>query len=527
MLRNALTTAFFRRAYQQYQQKDVPLLYNQEVSLYMQHTCLHNFLQKNQETVFGKEHCFREMGSMGSFEQQYTMFKDLVQILNYEDLHTYITMIKNGAENILRQWETKYLSTTSGTTSGKKYIPITPASMQDQIAIGKNAITACFGSLPYEPAMGKMFFLSGSPELSHVDSKVPHGRLSGIVHKETPALISAFSKSPSYKTNTIEDFATKIDAITHEHLAHPKQLTMIAWIPSYLVQYMEMMLSKSGKATLQEALPNLSMLVIGGVNPAPYKQRLIELLWTDTLPCVETYPASEGFIAYQDTHYPLKEEHDGLLLQTHKGIFFEFVPLSAYTHGKLPNRPPRKWLWEVEIGVPYALILNTNAGLRWYEIGDVIEFTSLNPYRIKFVGRTGNYTSAFGEHVIESEINDLSMVAALHGLVFQEYTVAPRVSWEEKFHEWFVELAPWCTPTSAQRTAAAMAMDSALQAKNEYYRDLRQANTIQLLRIRQLKPGSCTAYLQAQPGFDPQKKLPHVKDNRSIADRLTNEQKII
>ncbi len=512
-----INKAFFSHAYQQYLAKDVPILFDQQKSLEAQQECLHTLVEQAKSTNFGKEHAFREIAHLQKFDQQYTFFQDHVPISDYEMLQAYIAHIKKWAENILRKWETKYLSTTSGTVSGKKYIPITPASMKDQMDIGKNAIAACFGQLDPKPQMWKMFFLSWSPKLSTEGSVIPHGRLSWIVHNETPALISAFAKSPTYKTNCIEDFGAKIDAITNEHLKVPKQLTMIAGIPSYLKDYIEAMLAKWNKATLKELLPNLSMLVIWGVNPAPYKAELMRLLGDPTLPCVETYPASEGFIAYQDTHYPLNEQHNGMLLQTHKGIFFEFIPLEDYAHGELTPQHRRLWLGEIEIGKPYALILNTNAGLRWYEIGDVVTFTSLNPYRIKFSGRTWNFISAFGEHVIEPEIQSLAEIAKQHGVLIEEYTVAPHTQ-DKQYHERFVELSGNTLPIGEQLSAACHAMDAALQQKNEYYRDLRKAWTLLPLQIRILKPWSCSKYMQAQPGFDPQKKLPHLRDDRKIVE---------
>lgn len=518
-MRQVLNKAFFTHAYKQYIANDVFILFDQQKSLEAQADCLANLVTQARDTTFGKEHCFAETASLEKFDQQLLFFQDHVKIVDYEGMKSYIEHIKKWAENILRKGETKYLSTTSGTVSGKKYIPITPASMKDQMDIGKNAIAACFGQLEQQPKMGKMFFLSWSPKLSIEGSVVPHGRLSWIVHNETPALISAFAKSPSYKTNCIEDFGAKIDAITDEHLRARKSLTMIAGIPSYLKDYIEVMLAKANKSTLKEVLPNLSMLVIWGVNPEPYKAELIRLLGDPTLPCVETYPASEGFIAYQDTHYPLNEQHNGMLLQTHKGIFFEFVPLEDYVQGTRKKEHNRLRLGEVELGKPYALILNTNAGLRGYEIGDVVEFTSLNPYRIKFAGRTGSFISAFGEHVIEPEVQTLAELAKTYGVLIEEYTVAPHTN-EWQYHEWFVELSGSTLPTGEQLATACHAMDVALQQKNEYYRDLRQAGTLSALQIRLLKTWSCSQYMQAQPWFDPQKKLPHLRDDRKIAQWL-------
>src|SRR5690606_10218489 len=201
------------------------------------------------------------------------------------------------------------------------------------------------------------------------------------------------SQVPSYETNIIEDWEEKVSKIADETI--PLDMRLISGIPAWVQMYFEKVLEKTKKKTILEVFPNFSIFVYGGVNFAPYKAKLFSLIGKE-VPSIETYPASEGFIAYQDT-----QTEEGLLLLTNHGIFYEFIPTSEYFN----ENPTRISLKDIELVVNYALILNTNAGLWGYSIGDTVKFVSKDPYRIVVTGRIKHYISAFGEHIISEEVD--------------------------------------------------------------------------------------------------------------------------
>jgi hypothetical protein len=313
--------------------------------------------------------------------------------------------------------------------------------MKDQIASGKWWIVSCFNQVKHAPYINKSFFLSGSPQLSTESSEIEYGRLSGIAHKELPWFISKFGKLPSFKINCIEDFWTKIQAIVQEQVPYMHEVGLISWIPPYLLDYMHSLLETHGKETLRELMPNLSMIVYWWVNPAPYKLKLLEALWDDDIYGVETFPASEWFFAFQDNNYSLRENHNWLLLITNTGIFYEFVSTDEMQGGKVNANATIYDLSQVKEWVNYAMIISTNAWLWRYNLWDTVKFSSLSPFRIKVTWRTKHYISAFGEHVIQEEIQALQQIAIDHGLHAIEYTVAPHMgeTATENHHERFIE----------------------------------------------------------------------------------------
>jgi hypothetical protein len=274
--------------------------------------------------------------------------------------------------------------------------------------------------------------------------------------------------------------------------------------------YYERLLARSGKQTIREIFPNYSVFVYGGVNFEPYRAKLEELVGAP-IDTVETYPASEGFIAFQDC-WPA----EGLLLNTRAGMFFEFVPADEI----FKENPTRLWLRDVEIGVNYALILHTNAGLWGYNIGDTVQFVSKNPYRIVVSGRIKHFISAFGEHVIGKEVEEaLLPVANAMGVRIVEFTVAPQVNPPEgglPYHEWFIEFD---TPP-ADLPAFSAAVDQAMRIQNIYYDDLITGNVLRPLVIRALPRDAFREYMKTQGKLGGQNKVPRLANDRKIADAL-------
>ena len=466
--------------------------------LSQEYICL-DLVTTARETAYGQDHDFANINT-------YEDFKKRVPIVDYEGFRPYADRIKAGEANVSWLGTPKYFAKTSGTTSGAKYIPLTRESIPNHFGSARNALFNYVAETGRSKWLdGMMIFLSGSPEMTET-SGIPTGRLSGIVNHQVPAWLRT-NQLPTYQTNTIEEWEYKLERIVDETIN--ADMRLISGIPPWVQMYYERLLARSGKSTVLELFPNLEMFVYGGVNFEPYRAALEELVGA-RIPSVETYPASEGFIAFQDT-----QTEPGLLLNTNSGIFFEFVPAGEV----FDDKPTRLSLGEVETGVNYAIILNTNAGLWGYNIGDTVEFVSLDPYRLRVTGRIKHFISAFGEHVIGKEVEAaMNAAAARHGARVKEFTVAPQVSPPAglPYHEWFVEFA---TPP-ADPAAFARDLDEALVAQNIYYRDLIDGGILRPLVLTPVAENAFRDYMKSQGKLGGQNKVPRLSNDRKIAEKL-------
>ncbi len=457
-----------------------------------------NLLKVGRNTVFGKDHQFQNIHSHGDFTKA-------VPIRDYEQIKDYIAQIKDGKHNVLWKGKPIYLAKTSGTTSGVKYIPVTKDSIPNHIDTARNALL-CYMAETGNHAFvkGKMIFLSGSPELERI-ADIPTGRLSGIVNHHIPKYLRT-NQLPSYTTNCIDDWETKLDAIVGETIN--QDMTLISGIPPWMQMYFDRLVERSGKK-ISELFPNFSVMVQGGVNFEPYKAKLFDSIGK-TIDVVELYPASEGFFAFQDT-----QKAPGLLLNTNSGIFFEFVPAAEVFN----EQPTRLTLKDVKIGENYALIINSNAGLWGYSIGDTVKFVSLNPYRIVVSGRIKHFISAFGEHVIGEEVEQALLAASKQfGVNVIEFTVAPFIQQGngKSYHEWLIEFET--PPTDME--AFSLLVDTNLRAKNVYYDDLIGGNILQTLQIIPVRKHGFIDYMKHIGKLGGQNKVPRLSNDRQLADDL-------
>jgi hypothetical protein len=455
------------------------------------------------KTLFGKDHDFNSI-------KTYEDFKKRVPIQDYEGLKGYVEKIKNGEPDILWPGKPVYFAKTSGTTSGVKYIPITPDSLPNHVGSARNAVFCYIAETGNASFFdNKMIFLSGSPELEKTGG-VLTGRLSGIVNHEIPFYVKK-NQLPTWETNCIEDWETKVSAIVEE--TYQEDLSLIGGIPSWVQMYFEKLLEKTGKKTVGELFPKLQLYVYGGVNYEPYRKKFEHALGR-SVHTIETYPASEGFIAFQDS-----QTEKGLLLQVNAGIFYEFIPANEVFN----ENPTRVSLRDVELDKNYAIILNTNAGLWGYLIGDTIKFVSKDPYRIIVTGRTKHFISAFGEHVIAEEVEEALRIAS-EGLDVQvnEFHVAPMVNpvnGELPYHEWLIDF----DKKPADLDSFRLKIDAALQKKNIYYADLIEGHILQPLKITCVKKNAFIDYMKKEGKLGGQNKVARLGDNRKVADELEKE----
>lgn len=453
-------------------------------------------------TAFGKDHHFASI-------KNYEDFKKQVPIRDYEGLKTYVDRVVAGEADVLWKGKPAYFAKTSGTTSGAKYIPISKESMPEHLKAARNALlTYIHETGKADFVNGKMIFLQGSPVMAKKNG-INIGRLSGIVANLVPAYLQK-NRLPSYATNCIEDWEEKVEAIVEETIH--QNMTLISGIPPWVQMYFDKLTEKSKGKKIKDIFPNFQLFVYGGVNYEPYRAK-IEASIGRRVDSIETYPASEGFIAYQDS-----QQAQGLLLLADAGMFYEFIPADEYYN----DAPSRLSLGEVELETNYALILNTNAGLWGYSIGDTIKFVSKNPFRIMVTGRIKHFISAFGEHVIGEEVEyALLSVANEEGVGITEFTVAPQVIDPEgglPYHEWFVEFAD----APKDLLAFSKKVDEALQKKNIYYFDLIEGKILQPLIIRALQKDAFVNYMRAEGKLGGQNKVPRLANDRKIADRLSS-----
>lgn len=455
-------------------------------------------VKTGRNTLFGKE---TRLDKVNSYDE----FRQAVPIRDYEQLKPWIEKVKEGRHNVLWKGKPIYFAKTSGTTSGTKYIPITKDSIPNHINTARNALL-CYmaetGNTKF--ADGKMIFLSGSPVLERIGG-IPTGRLSGIVNHHIPRYLRT-NQLPSYETNCIEDWEQKLQKIVDETIN--QNMTLISGIPPWMQMYFDELMEQKGKK-VGDIFPNFSVMVQGGVNFEPYKAKLFESIGRE-VDTIELFPASEGFFAFQDS-----QNAEGLLLNTNSGIFFEFVPAGEIFN----DNPMRLSLKDVKVGENYAVIINSNAGLWGYNLGDTVKFVSTNPYRIAVTGRTKHFISAFGEHVIGEEVEQSMLETAKEENVqVIEFTVAPYVSSDKgkSYHEWFVEFDN--RPDNLEVFAGKL--DQALREKNTYYDDLISGNILQPLKITAVRKNGFIDYMRSVGKLGGQNKVPRLSNDRKIADKL-------
>jgi hypothetical protein len=463
-----------------------------------QQKVLEDLIRQAKNTQFGQDHHFSQIKTTVDFAKH-------VPIRDYEELKPYVDRVVQGEENILWKGKPIYFAKTSGTTSGAKYIPLTKESMPFHIQAARNAILNYIHETGKSDFVnGKMIFLQGSPILEEKNG-IQLGRLSGIVAHFVPKYLQK-NRLPSWKTNCIEDWETKVDAIVEETIH--EDMAVISGIPSWVQMYFEKLQQKGGKP-VGEIFKNFNLFIYGGVNFEPYRAKFENLIGRK-VDAIELFPASEGFFAYQDS-----QKGKGMLLLLNSGIFYEFVKSDEFF---TPN-PKRHTIGEVELHVNYVLIISTNAGLWAYNIGDTVQFNSLKPYRVIVSGRIKHYISAFGEHVIGKEVEHALQEAMVNTTIrVNEFTVAPQIAPETglPYHEWFIEFES--EPNNLDEFA--LAIDNAMRKQNVYYDDLIVGKVLQIVKITKVSKNGFQEYMKSIGKLGGQNKLPRLSNDRKIADQL-------
>ena len=435
----------------------------------------------------------------------YAAYCDCVPLVDYEDLKPYVERIMAGEPDVLWPGKPDYLAMSSGTTSGKKYIPATPQGMQAMIRGMTDAFCSYIArSQHYDIWDGKTLPLTGSPALTMM-GEIPSARVSGLMNHVLP-WYARWNRVPSWETNSIADFERKISRILDETIG--QDVRALTGLPVWLNFLFKRLRERTGKKVI-DVWPHLNVMLYGGLQVAPYTAGLCEAIGKD-IDFVEIYNGSEGFFAFAD-----QLDDPGLLLHMRTGCFYEFMPAEAYRAGKVE----RLQLQDVDLDVDYGLVLNSVSGLWGYNLGDTVRFTSREPYRLVFTGRLAHFTSAFNEHVIQVDV-ERAMQEAIEqeGGVVTEFTVAPQIHPETgpPYHEWFVEFAE--PPNNLE--AFRLKLDSVMQGGNHLYREMVAARAMRSLKLSLLQPDGFLQYMKSIGQVGEQHKVPRLKNDRSIADAV-------
>ena len=465
-----------------------------------QEKILKSNVSKATPTLFGKEYGLSDI-------KRYDQYKNNIPVLNYEKIKSLMDKVLMGEKDILWPGRPSYIVGTAGTTSGIKYIPLSKQSIPYHFGTARNAtLSYAYKNNVLDLFDGKLLFLSGSPKLGATQGGIPSGRLSGIVNHQVPQWLR-HGQVPTYETNITSDWEEKVENIIKE--IHAQDLRMISGIPPWVTMFMEQLIDYTAKDTVIDVFRNLKLFIYGGMNYEPYRQKREGLIGKSLL-SLETYPATEGFIAFQTD-----SDDNSLLLNTNAGVFYEFVPIDQLDNPE-PARIP---LEDVKAGIPYAIMLSNNAGLFCSMIGDIVEFTSVNPYRLSVKGRTKHFISAFGEHVIGQEV-EKAFTAAMkkHQLPIDEFTVAPMISPKDgglPYHEWNLEV-----DNKIELTLFAKTLDLEMQKVNFHYKELVEGKVIRPLQIVKLAPGSFARYQKSLGKLGGQNKVARLSNDRKIVEGI-------
>ncbi|MFK7810273.1 MAG: GH3 auxin-responsive promoter family protein [Saprospiraceae bacterium] len=451
-------------------------------------------------TQFGKEHNFDAIES-------YEDFCESVPLRSYEELAPYITRIKEGEEDVLYPGKPKYFSVSSGTTSSVKYIPVTDAFVKTYTKSGLHLLFSYFRQTDnYDMIFGKNMMLQGSPELEDING-VLAGRMSGVSYHIMPQVLKG-NRLPSYETNTIADWDEKIRTIAEE--TSTKNLQILGGIPPWIMMYFDYLSAHTKEKLIKDVFPNLKLYIHGGVNFAPYRQLIFDKIGKE-IDTLDTYTASEGFLGFQENL-----GHPEMTLCSNNGIFYEFVEVEDYRKNKYPKRLR---LSEVQKDTDYLIILNTISGMWGYIIGDLIRFSDTRPYQFSITGRLSQYTSLFGEHLIESEVR-IVLKAASEQFNFKTraFTVAPNLLLETQHshHEWWIDFVE--TPSNLAEIAKMM--DEKLGRLNHLYADLINGKVISSLKIIPIQSKGFEKCFMENGKIDGQNKISVLSNNRELVSQL-------
>lgn len=464
-----------------------------------------DLLRSGKHTEYGKTFGFERIESLNDF-------RSLIPLNDYDTLEPYITRSVNGERDILWPGMTRWFAKSSGTTGTRiKTLPVTRESLENNHYAGGKDLLACYHhNVPNRKLYSKKhLILGGSNSLQTLEHHAIVADLSAIIIDNLP-FWTEFRRVPDKHIVLHADWEEKLNKMARASLN--EDVAILAGVPSWMTLFGKKVIEASGKNTLSEVWPNLELYIHGGMSLSPYKAGLDKLISKPSMNFVESYNASEGYFGLQDA-----SANEGLLLLTDASVFFEFIPMSEY-HGTSSQNVIS--LEDVTIGVEYALVITTNAGLWRYIIGDTVVFQSTLPYRFKVSGRTAHYINAFGEKAVVMHFEQaITRWTEQFHVTLENYTVAPFFDFQHGNggHEWALELNSDIPllPEMLER------LDAIMCEVNSDYATKRVKNlNILPLKISLLRKGTFSEWMKKKGKFGGQHKIPRVQNNRTLIDEL-------
>ena len=469
----------------------------------VQREVLQELVTAAQYTEFGRRYHFSKLFTLKEFKKN-------VPIHEYDDLKPYIHRMMDGEENILWNTPVTWFAKSSGTTSDKsKFIPISEESLQDNhFKASKDLLSNYYKNFPSSDLLtGKGLVVGGSHQISKVNEDIQYGDLSAVLMQNSP-FWGQWIRTPELSVALLDEWEEKIEKLAQ--VTAQENVTSLAGVPTWTILLLKRILKIKGKTTIKEVWPNLELYINGGVSFIPYKEQFDKIIG-GKINYLEIYNASEGFIAAQ-----VNPDDDGMLLFTEHGVFYEFMPVEEYGN----ESPKTVGLNNVSIGKNYALVMSTTGGLWRYLIGDTVQFTSLNPYKIKITGRLKHYMNAFGEEVIvDNSDNAIARAAEKTNAIVNDYTAAPVYFTENSngAHEWLIEFEK--EPDDFNIFIAEL--DIALKNINSDYEAKRHKSiALRLPIVHKLAAGTFTEWLRCKGKLGGQHKVPRLSNERNILEEI-------
>jgi len=468
-----------------------------------QREVLQSLITDAQYTVFGKQYNFAKMFTVREF-------KERVPLSCYEQMSPYIERMMNGEENVLWNTPVSWFAKSSGTSNDKsKFIPVSEESLQENhFKASKDVLTKYYNNFPSSDLLtGKSLVVGGSHQISQLGEDIQCGDLSAVLMQNSP-FWGQWLRTPELSIALLDEWENKIEQLAQA--TSVENVTMLAGVPTWTLLLLKRILEITQKETIKEVWPNLELYINGGVSFVPYRQQF-ETIIGKKINYLEIYNASEGFIAGQE-----KPDDEGMLLFTEHGIFYEFMPLEEYKK----SHPKTLGLMAVQLNKNYAIVISTTGGLWRYIMGDTVEFTSLNPYKIKITGRLKHYMNAFGEEVIVDNADVAIAVAALKtNAIVKDYTAAPIhfTANSNGAHEWLIEF----DKAPENLSLFTKEMDAALKAVNSDYEAKRHKDiALRMPIVHAMKIGTFTEWLRSKGKVGGQHKVPRLSNERKIVEEI-------
>lgn len=457
-----------------------------------------------QFTDYGKKYSFDKIDSVLDFKKN-------VPVNDYDSLKPYIQTIMEGKQNVLWPSPITWFAKSSGTTSDKsKFLPVSKESLDDNhYKASKDVLTLYLHHNPQSAVMsGKCLIIGGSHQINQLNADSFFGDLSAVV-LQNMAWYGQLIRTPDLSIALMDEWEEKIEMMAHTTIH--ENVTYLAGVPTWMIVLIKRIFEIAGTDDLLKIWPNLELYIHGGVSFKPYRSQFQQFIPHKSMNYLETYNASEGFFAAQDDL-----DNEGMLLLLNHGIYYEFMPMEEY--GK--EHPETLSLKEVELNKNYALVVNTNAGLWRYVVGDTIQFTSLAPYRIKVTGRLKHFINAFGEEVIvDNTDNAIATACAATGAVVNDYSAAPvYMTGESKgAHEWIIEFEKLPVPLDV----FVQKLDKALQSVNSDYEAKRYKDMALQMPIVHIMPkDGFNNWLKDKGKLGGQHKVPRLSNERKYIEEM-------